>query len=105
MNKSEKLKRQAEREENDLKALGLYTKVLREERIESFEKNWLQKFQESHIVKSGPSQSYIIYSARYGIIDFFPKANRALLRKRQKWIKPALQWLVKNLLANDKADK
>lgn len=105
MKKSEKLKRQAEREENDLKALGLYTKVLREERIESFEKNWLPKFQESHIVKPGPSQSYIIYSTRYGIIDYFPKANRALLRKRQKWIKPALQWLVKNLLANDKADK
>ena len=32
MKKSEKLRRQAEREENDLKALGLHTKVLREQR-------------------------------------------------------------------------
>lgn len=98
MNKSDELKKQAEQEDNDLKALGLYTKVLREQRIENFETNWLPKFQEHHIVKKGTNQSYVIYSARYGVIDYFPKANRCLLRKKQKWIKPALEWLVKNLL-------
>lgn len=98
MNKSELLKKQAEQEDNDLKALGLYTKVLREERIGNFEKKWLPKLKETHIVKKGPSYSYIIYSTRYGVIDFFPKANRCLLRKKSRWIKPGLQWIVKNLM-------
>ena len=98
MKKSEKLRIEAEKEENDLKALGLYTKVLRENRIENFETNWLPKFKEGHICEKGSNQSYVIYSVRYGIIDYFPKANRCLLRKNQKLIKPALQWLVKNVL-------
>ena len=34
---SNELRKQAESEENDLKAMGLYTKVLREERSERFE--------------------------------------------------------------------
>lgn len=98
MNKSEQIKRQAEQEENDLKALGLYTKVLREQRIENFEKNWLSKFKEGHICEKSTNQSYVIYSKRFGVIDFFPKANKCLLRKTQRWIKPGLEWLVRNLL-------
>lgn len=99
MKKSEKIRIEMHQEENDLKALGLYTKVLREQRIENFETNWLPKFKDTHICEKGPNQSYIIYSARFGIIDYFPKADRCLLRKKQKWIKPALEWLVKNLLS------
>ena len=37
MKKSEQLRKEAAAEENDLKAMGIYTKVLREERLERFE--------------------------------------------------------------------
>ena len=98
MKKSEKIKIEASQEDNDLKALGLYTKVLREQRMENFETKWLLKLKEGHVCEKSTNQSYVIYSKRFGVIDFFPKSNKCLLRKTQKWIKPGLQWIVKNLL-------
>jgi hypothetical protein len=98
MKKSEKIRRQAEREENDLKSLGLYPKIPRKDRLENFEKNWLDKFKEGHICKKGTDQSYTLYSARFGVIDFFPAQDMCLLRKKQRRIKPGLEFLVKNLL-------
>ena len=37
MKKSEELEQKAHTEDNDLKALGIYNKVLREKRLERFE--------------------------------------------------------------------
>ena len=98
MKKSEKLRIEAEQEENDLKALGLHTKVLRQKKNEDFEEKWLPRLEANHICQKGTNQSYVIYSTRFGVIDYFPKANKALLRRKQRWIKPALQWIVKNLI-------
>jgi len=100
MKKSEKIKLEADQEDNDLKALGLYTKVLREQRIENFETNWLPKLKEGHICEKSTNQSYVIWSSRFGVIDFFPKTDKCLFRKTQKRAKPGLQWIVKNLILN-----
>ncbi len=102
MKKSEKLKREAEQEENDLKALGLHTKVLREERVENFEENWLPKLRETHICEEAKNGSYTIYSTRFGIMNYYPKANRLLFRRTQKWAKPALEFIAQNLIGNEK---
>ena len=35
---------------------------------------------------------------KFGVIDYFPKANKVLIRKDNKWIKPGLKWIITNLL-------
>lgn len=49
MKESERLRIEAEQTDNDLAALGKYTKVLRVERKEKFEETWLEKLQEQTV--------------------------------------------------------
>lgn len=103
MNKSEELNQQANQEENDLKALALYTKALREERMERFQERFVTRLKE----KLG-DQFWQIDQYSYGFywkigerdytFTFYPKANRLLIHQANKWIKPGLQWIVKNVL-------
>lgn len=94
MKKSEQIRAQMRAEENDLKALGLGGKVIREQRSENFEENWLPKLREIYDVDYSPTiGSYTFELPRHGIIDFYPKANKLLIRKRNKWIKPGLKWI------------
>lgn len=97
MRKSEELRKKAEQEDNDLKALGIYTKVIREERSERFEK-YLPQLQEKYDVREDIADKFTIETEKFGTVDFFPKANKILIRKRNKWIKPGLRWIRKNLL-------
>lgn len=34
----------------------------------------------------------------YGSITYYPKANKLLIHKTNKWIKPAMQWIHKNII-------
>ena len=34
---------------------------------------------------------------KYGIIDFYPKANKLLIRKSNKWINQGLKWIITKL--------
>lgn len=99
--RSEELKHQAACEENDLKAMGILNKALREKRNESFEEKWLEKLTKNENVKEvifhDNSAKYLIVTEKFGTIDFFPKANNLLIRKDNKWKKPGLNWLIKNL--------
>lgn len=97
MKESERLKIEAEQTDNDLAALGKYTKVLREERKEKFEETWLERLQEQTEVTKRDNESYT-FDSKYGIIDFFPKKNKLLIRKQNKWKKPALKFIVRNIL-------
>lgn len=74
-------------------------KEIREERAERFA-NWLPKLQDSDKVISITEDKYkfIINTNDYGIIDFFPKGNKVLIRNLNKWIKPGLQWIISKLL-------
>ncbi len=97
MKESEKLRIEAEQTDNDLSALGKYTKVLRAERKEGFEETWLEKLQEqTEVTKRDTGSS--TFDSKYGLIDFFPKANKLLIRKQNKWKKPALKFIVRNIL-------
>ena len=97
MSKSEEIKKEIEREENDIKILSLSTKLIREERNERFEKEYLGKIKEKYIVTYDDNHKYTICSSK-GMIDYFPKKNKLLIRKKNKWIKPALKWIINNLI-------
>jgi hypothetical protein len=98
MKKSEELKIKRDAEDNDLKALGIGKQVIRETRSENFEDKWLPKFKEKlgdNIYLNGNHYTLFYDSQTY---DFFPKANRLLIRESSKWINPGLQYLVKHIL-------
>jgi hypothetical protein len=85
--------------ENDFEALSIANKIMREQRCEKFGK-WYEKLLESDNVISIREDNFkfIINTNDYGIVDFFPKANKTLIRQKNKWIKPGLRWIVKELL-------
>jgi hypothetical protein len=97
MKKSQKLIIEAGMVDNDLSALGKYTKSIREGRAEKFEEVWLGALKEKTEVELRDNGSYT-FDSKYGIIDFFPKANKLLIRKKNKWIKPALKFIVENII-------
>lgn len=97
MKQSERIRIEAKQTDNDLGALGKYTKVLRAERKEKFEKTWLEKLQEQTEVTKRDNGSYT-FNSKYGIIDFYPKSNKLLIRRQNKWKKPALKFIINNLI-------
>lgn len=103
MKESEKITTQANQEENDLKALGLYTKAMREERMERFQEHFVPRLKEKLGDKFWQTDQYS-YGFYWKIgeceytFTFYPKANRLLLHQSNKWIKPGLGWIVKNIL-------
>lgn len=101
MAKSEELLKQASEEDNDLKSMGLYIKGKREKRGEDFKEEILPK-----LLKKGYytecNETYTKYTInitieQFGIIDFFPKKNKVLIRKDNKWLENGRNWLIKNL--------
>lgn len=97
--KSEVLKQEVITEGNDLKILGKYTKVLREERFEKFgdyREALLRKG--CDIVEHESQGKFTIDNTSFGIIDYYPKANKVLIRKDNDWKKPGLKWIITNLL-------
>ena len=99
MKKSEQLKIEAQQEDNDLKALGIYNKVIREERAERFEKYLDKLIEKGYDTVELPDQGkFTIYTEHFGIIDYYPKANKVLVRKLHKYIPKGLNWIINNLL-------
>lgn len=94
---SEILREQMSTEDNDIKALALSTKIIREERSERFEDIWLERLQKKcNVIHDSDKGKYTFEFDKYGIIDFYPKSNNLLIRKLNKWHKPGLNWIIKN---------
>lgn len=100
---SEILRQQAAEEENDIKAFAIGGKVIREERKERFEENYLPALREKFEVYERPNGSYTIDETPFGVIDYFPKANKVLIRANRKWHTAGMKWMRKNLL-NENTD-
>jgi len=99
MLKSEILKREAEQEDNDFRALNLYKKSMREDRIEKFEDKWLSKFEDKYEIQFNQMQQcYIITTEEYGVLHFYPKANRLQFQGSKNWYSTALRWMISKLL-------
>jgi hypothetical protein len=97
MKKSEELRLISSQEDNDIKAFGLLTKALRESRSEKFVDGWLEPLSMRYDVKED-NHKYTITTQDYGVLDYFPKANKLLIRKENKWVKPGLKWIINNLM-------
>jgi len=110
MKKSEIYHQRAQEANHILAALGMETKALREERKERFEETWLPKLMQREVIVTYfafPASKYEICYMKDGIqetIDYFPKANKVLIRSKNKWIKPGLRWIVKNLIGEEHGD-
>ena len=96
MKKSEELLQQSREEDNDLKSYGIYLKYLREQRSEKFIEGWLIPLSMKYDVKED-NFKYTITTQEYGILDYFPKKNKLLIRKKNKWIEFGLKWIINNL--------
>lgn len=95
MKKSEELKKKMQEEDNDLKAQGLYNKMKREKRLENIEP-YLEKLKAAgFLIEPYNGTKVVIHTHIFGIIDFFPKANKVLIRKDNKWVDNALLWICK----------
>ena len=101
MKRSEQLTLDAQNETNDLKALGLYNKALREKRLERWGDEWKSKIIGSDKVKlyeEFPQQGKITLHLNDGnIIDYYPKSNKLLIRKENEWKTAGLNRLIKML--------
>jgi len=104
MKKSELYHQRAQEADHVLQSLGLHGKAIREERKERFEEEWLPKLLEKDVIVthySQPANKYEIETREFGTVDYFPKANKVLIRNKNKWIKPGLRWIVKNIIQNE----
>jgi len=101
MKKSEELRLEASMEDSDSKAFGILCKSLRAKRSEKFLEDWLPVLQQIYPVTLRDNGSFSITTSKYGIIDYFPKANNLLIRSKNMWKKPGLRWIVKNIIPNE----
>lgn len=85
---------------DDFRAFREYQREIREEKYTKFCSKTLPRLKESskviHI--EGSIDKFTITTTDFGIIDVFPKANRLLIRKDNKWHSRAVHWIINNLL-------
>lgn len=101
MKNSEELRAEANQEESDLAYLGKINKATREERLEKLEDGYIQKLEAKNIlVVPFDGQKYILSTnnKKFPIVDYYPKANKILIRKGNKWIVQGLRWINESLL-------
>jgi len=101
MKQSDLLKQQASQEENDIKAMGIYKKIVREERAERFE-NYRDKLLANgfNLTEYEAQGKTTIKPTIYGTVDYFPKANKVLIRSKNKWVPGGLRWIIEELLGS-----
>lgn len=98
MKRSEELQLASQQEDNDIKSFAILCKALREKRSEKFIEDYLPILQLRYEIEQRTNGSYSINTQDFGIIDYFPKANKLLIRKDNNWIKPGLKWIFNNLI-------
>lgn len=99
MEKSEKLYQEAAQEENDLKYMGIIKKANREKRAEVFLATLFPRLVNSgYVVEEPDDNKFSIITLDHGIVDFFPKANKVLIRKKNEWVPYGSHWIEKNLI-------
>ena len=96
MKKSEILREQSRSEDNNIKSFSLLNKSFREERLERFILHIDSLISKGYEIKED-NNKYTIDGTSFGIIDYFPKANTILIRKKNKWINSGFSWISKNL--------
>lgn len=86
-------------EDNDFKAMAMHNKNKREERLETFE-SYISELEKYYDVEFFQNQGKytITGSDDYGTSDYYPKADKLLIRKDNKWFPNGLNFLKINFL-------
>jgi hypothetical protein len=106
MTKKEDLIHQLNTEDNDIKALGIVRKLNRETKNERFLDYWLPKIKQIVDVTVDPKMDkYTMTLSKHGIVDFFPKSNRLLIRKTNTWKNQGLVMLIDELKLRTVSDE
>jgi len=71
-------------------------KEIRLNLVETFETHILPQLEAKYDVFKGKNSNYIIDS-ELGVIEYFPKSQRLLIRAENKWLSNGLNWLKINL--------
>lgn len=102
MKRSEELHREAQSEDNDIKATGMHLRAFREERREDnkerFDRDFLPLLRKLWIVEENTDYCRLD-TQTHGTIIIYPKANKVHIHKGNRWIsRGAMGWITKNLL-------
>ena len=101
MKNSEEYTKAAQEAENDFKSLSLHTKSIREARLERFEDGYKELLEAKLCIVIPFNGNKIVIDTQtdeFGILDYFPKANKILIRKSNQWKNQGLRWLQTNIL-------
>ena len=101
MKKSEELKQEAQQEESYFAYMAKMNKSMREARLERFEDGYNEKLEINNCIVIPFNGSKIVIDTqteKFGIVDYYPKANKILIRKDNKWITQGLRWINESLL-------
>lgn len=101
MKKSEELRIEAQQEESDFSYMAKMNKSIREARLERFEDVYAEKLEAKNCIVIPFNGSKVVIDTqteKFGIIDYYPKANKILIRKQNKWITQGLRWINDSLL-------
>ena len=70
----------------------------RQRNYNSFVDDWFYEIEEKYKIEIHDNDGFSIYTDRFGIVDYYPKSNKLLLRKDNKWINLGIEWIKENLL-------
>ena len=101
MKKSEELRIEAQQEESDFSYMAKMNKSIREARLERFEDGYAEKLESNNCIVIPFNGSKVVIDTqteKYGIVDYYPKANKILIRKDNKWLTQGLRWINYTLL-------
>lgn len=90
----------SEEEKNDFEILSDSTKEMRDGRNEAWETKWLPKFKaifEDDLTHDEAAGRWTLKVGKE-IYDFYPKANKVLVRSKNEWKKPGLKFLIKTFI-------
>jgi len=76
-------------------ALNEYRKEQREARFKRFETELFPKLYKLGIIYRHHNDGYGVYTTKYGRLDFYPKADKVLIRENNKWIRDGYKFLSK----------
>lgn len=100
---SKRMKLEAQQEDNDLVYLGKARKMYRQERLETFvefyEKLIVEPLITSITEHTIQGKFEIKTTTKYGIVDYYPKADKILIRYSNTWKTKGLNWIKKFLIS------
>ncbi len=101
MKMSEQFKKEAQQEESDISYMAKMNKSMREARLERFEDGYAEKLESNKCIVIPFNGSKVVIDTqteKYGVVDYYPKANKILIRKNNKWLTQGLRWINDMLL-------